>query len=142
MIRGTTAPFKFEVPYDTSAISAMVVKWSQKHYDGVGTAKLPLEKWYLPSKSRNDGFAFSDENPKEIQTILTEEETLRFTDKEKAYMQIRVQFDFGEDKGQVVRASLPQKITVYPALYEDQIGSSTPSEIIDDFYIYDAGTIR
>lgn len=152
MIRGTTAPFKFEVPYDTSTISAIVVTFSQKHWNGTATAALPLEKWYLASwmtqedgsvklvETRNDGFAFSETNPKEIQTTLTEEETLRFSDKEKAYMQIRVQFDI--DGGQVTRASLPQKITVHPVLNDSQIGTPTPSETIDDLYIFDAGAIK
>ncbi len=152
MIRGTTAPFKFEVPYDAGTITTMVVTFSQKHWQGTNTAKLPLEKWYIASwttqedggmklvETRNDGFAFSETNPKEIQTSLTEEETLRFSDKEKAYMQIRVQFDI--DGGHVTRASLPQKITVYPVLTDGQIGAPTPSEKIDDIYIYDAGEIK
>jgi hypothetical protein len=152
MIRGTTAPFKFEVPYDTNTISAIVVTFSQKHWYGTDTAKLPIKKWYLASwatqedgsvklvETRNDGFAFSTTNSKEIQTNLTEEETLRFSDKEKAYMQIRVIFDL--DEGQVARASLPQKITVYPVLSDEQIGTPTPSEVIDNVYIFDAGVIE
>ena len=152
MIRGTTAPFKFNVPYDTSTISSMVVTFSQKHWHGTDEARLPIEKWYVASwttqedgslkltETRNEGFAFSETNPKEIQTNLTEEETLRFSDKEKAYMQIRIQFD--TDGGQVTRASLPQKITVYPVLNNEQIGTPTPSETIGDIYIFDAGVIR
>ena len=152
MIRGTTAPFKFEVPYDTNTISAIVVTFSQKHWRLTNTAPFSLEKWYTASwvtqedgsmklvKTRNDGFAFSETNPKEVQMILPEEDTLRFSDKEKAYMQIRVQFDI--DGGQVTRASLTQKITVYPVLNDSQIGAPTPSETIDDIYIFDAGEIK
>lgn len=152
MIRGTTAPFKFEVPYDTNTISAIVVTFSQKHWRLTDTAPFSLEKWYIASwetqedgsmkmiSTRNDGFAFSSINPKEIQMSLPEEDTLRFSDKEKAYMQIRVQFEI--DEGQVTRASLPQKITVYPVLNNEQIGTPTPSEIVDDIYIYDAGEIK
>lgn len=152
MIRGTTAPFKFEVPYDTSTISAIVATFNQKHWRGTDVARLPIEKWYTASwvaqedgsmkltETRNDGFAFSPTNPREIQTNLTEEETLRFSDKEKAYMQIRVQFDI--DGGTVTRASLPQKITVYPVLNDSQIGPPTPSDVIEDIYIFDAGKIE
>jgi hypothetical protein len=152
VIRGTTTPFKFEVPYDTSTISAIVVTFSQKHWSGTADAPLPLKKWYIASwepqedgsmkltAKENQGFAFSEINPKEIQMSLTEEETLRFSDKEKAYMQIKVQFEI--DGGQVVRASLPQKITVYPVLYDDTIGTPTPSDIFDDIYILDAGTME
>lgn len=152
MIRGTTAPFKFEVPYDTSTITTIVATFSQKHWQGTNIARLPLEKWYIASwatqedgsmklvTTRNDGFAFSEVNPKEVQTNLTEEETLRFSDKEKAYMQVRVQFDV--DGWHVTSASLPQKITVYAALNEDQIGTPNPSETIGNIYIYDAGEVR
>lgn len=152
MIRGTTAPFKFEVPYDTSTISTIVVTFSQKHWRLTDIAPFSLEKRYTASwvtqedgsmkliPMINNGFAFSETNSKEIQMMLPEEDTLRFSDKEKAYMQIRVQFDI--DGGQVTRASLPQKITVYPVLNDSQIGTPTPSETIDDIYIFDAGAIK
>ena len=124
MIRGTTAPFKFNVPYDTSTISTMVATFSQKHNNGTAEEPLPIEKWYIKDYGageviRNDGFAFSDTNPNEIQTSLTEEQTLRFSDKEKAYMQIRVQF--ATDEGTRVVGSKPVKITVYPV--NDNVGN-------------------
>lgn len=154
MIRGTTTPFKIEVPYDTNTISAIYAIFYQKHWKGTeDTGRLPIEKYYKASwveqedgsmkldETHNDGFTFSETNSKEIQTVLSENETLRFSDKEKAYMQIKIQFEFDEGASRVIRASLPQKITVYPVLKDTQIGIPDASETDGGFYIFDAGTI-
>lgn len=146
MIRGTTAPFKFQVPYDTSTITAIVVTFSQKHWTNPGPNPIPIHKWYVRSPengvipeipTRNDGFVFFD---KEIHTSLAAEDTMRFSDKEKAYVQIRVQHLV--DGGILTTASKPQKFTVYPVLNDEDLGLPTPSETIDDnVYIFDAGKL-
>lgn len=139
MIRGTTAPFKFDVPYPFSEISKIVATFKQKHNTGIGNP-LPIIKMYdvTYEQSRNDGFAAPDPTSKEVHISLNPEETLRFSDKEKAYVQIQVYYQ-GRN---VAVASTPQKVTVYPVLNDDSIVDIEPSDIIDEsLFIFDAGQI-
>ena len=53
------------------------------------------------------------ENPREISVMLTEEETLRFSEKTKAYVQLRAR-----NREDNAFATKQEEITVYP-VYED-----------------------
>ena len=137
MIRGTTAPFKFDVPYAFSEISKIVATFWQKHNKGINNP-LPITKTYdnINETENSGGFTAPDPSAKEVYVSLNPEETLRFSDKEKAYVQIQVYY---ADRDLSV-GSIPQKITVYP-VYHDKPIVDIPSVIIDDIHIFDAGVI-
>ena len=138
MIRGTTAPFKFTVPHPFNEITKIVATFKQKHNKGIGNP-LPIVKIYDVSygEPRNDGFAALDPESTEIHTSLNPEETLRFSDKEKGYVQVQVYY---QDRNIVV-GNTPQKFTVYPVFNDTPIVDIEPSEIIGETYIFDAGVV-
>lgn len=132
MVRGTTAQFKFILPYDYSDISSVKITFWQPGNNGVDeTRPLPIVK-VLSQCSRTN-------IPNELSVTLTEEETLRFTDKRKAYVQLKGQSSEGN-----IFASKQEIITVYP-ICDDSILDDpddilpTPSE--DGWVILDGTTI-
>lgn len=137
MIRGTTAPFKFDIPYPWEEVTTIVATFWQKHNNGTVEAPLPIKKIYYadPVNARNDGF--TSPSALEVYTNLTPWETLRFSDKEKAYVQIQVYY---ADRN-VTAASPEQAVAVYPVKNDEPVGGLEPSEAIDDVYIFDAGEI-
>ena len=136
MIRGTTAPFKFIIPYPFDEVSKIVATFKQKHNKGIGNP-IPIMKMYDTSASRNDGFAASEQNPTEVYITLNPEETLRFSDKEKGYIQIQVYYQ-GRD---IAVSNVPEKFTVYPVFNDTPIVDMEPTEIVEDTYIFDSGEI-
>lgn len=134
MIRGTTAPFKFALSRPFEEVSIMEVQFWQKHH-----MQTPIVKRYdmESTPTRNDGFAAVSPAAKEVQTNLNPEETLRFSDKEKGYVQIQAYY--GSDG--FSEGSLPQKFTVYPTYSNDPI-VIPPAEPVDDYiYVFDAGEL-
>ena len=108
MIRGTSAKFKFTLPCDFSELeSAKIVFW-QKDNSG------PDESRPLPIIKILDQCEQSI-NTNELYISLNQEETLRFTDDEKAYVQLVVETTYGKHI-----ASREEMITVYP-IYDDEI---------------------
>ena len=106
MVRGTTAQFKFKLPYDFSELAVVkIMFWQPGNYGPNETRPLPIVK-VLQQCNRC-------ENPREISVTLTEEETLRFSEKSKAYVQLRARNS--EDNA---FATKQEEITVYP-VYED-----------------------
>ena len=107
MVRGTTAQFKFKLPYDFSELKIVkIMFWQPGNYGPSETRPLPIVKVL--------GQCFgNEENPREISVILTEEETLRFSEKTKAYVQLRAR-----NRGDNAFATKQEEITVYP-VYED-----------------------
>jgi hypothetical protein len=104
MIRGTTAQFKFKLPYAKDECEWITIKFWQSH----NTSRL------LPiTRTKDDCDAPSDS--KEIYVSLTAEETARFLDKYKAKVQLRAQANG------TVFGSKPQLVTVYP-MPDDIIG--------------------
>lgn len=137
MIRGTTAPFKFVVPYAFQEITRIEAVFWQKHHKGTDEAPLPIEKIYNGLENgRNDGFAAPTLESKEVHTTLTPEETFRFSENEKGYAQVKV---FYADRNLIV-SSKEQKFTVYPSHNDDPI-IVDPPEVMDDLYVFDAGAI-
>lgn len=97
MIRGTTAQFKFTLPYTKDECEWITIKFWQPNNP---TKLLPI------TRTKDDCDAPSDS--KEIYVSLTAEETSRFLDKFKAKAQLRAQANG------TVFGSKPRLITVYP----------------------------
>ena len=137
MVRGTTAPFKFNVPYEWSEICAIEATFTQKKDDG---SQLSIVKQYDTRWGENinpGGFTLDDKNPNIIYVVLDSAETLMFSDKRKAQVQIKV---YCSQKGTV--ANKPVRFTVYPinndSILED-IGTPKPGD--SSVRILDAGKI-
>lgn len=82
-------------------------------------------------------FVNESNNSNELYVVLTAEETMRFSDKHKAKMQLRARC---LSNGRVF-SHLPRIITVYPIndeLFEDYI---IPSDTGDDWIVLDGGSI-
>lgn len=129
MVRGTTAQFQFKLPYNYSDLSLAKIVFWQPGNDG------PNEMRPLPIVKILDQCSASDD-PNEIYITLTEEETLRFSEKSKAYVQLKAKCIDGN-----TFASKKEIITVYP-VYDDSVLEDeilpTPS---DDGWIILDGSI-
>lgn len=126
MIRGTTAQFKFKLPYTLGDLQWVVMQFWQPGNDGTTDAPLPIVK----RKTELTG------DSTELLVSLTPHETLRFTDKLKARVQLRAQHTNGS-----VFASHQELVTVYP-LPNDLIQEPVlPSESDDGWVVLDGGSI-
>lgn len=112
MIRGTTAQFKFKMPYTLSELLWATMQFWQPGNNGTTEAPLPIIK----KKTDFSG----DGDSRELLVSLTSEETLRFTDKMKARVQLRAQHENG-----TVFASHQEIVTVYP-LPDDLVVEQDP----------------
>lgn len=99
MIRGTTAQFKFKMPYSKSECDSIRIKFWQPNNP---SELLPI------TRTAND--CSTTDNDKELCVSLTAEETARFSDKYKARVQLRAQVNG------TVFGSYPQIIPVYPMI--------------------------
>lgn len=80
MIRGTTAQFKFKLPYPKEELSWATIKfWQPQNPSKLLPITRTLEHCHAPDDS------------KELCVSLTAEETSRFIDKYKANLQLRAQ---------------------------------------------------
>ena len=132
MIRGTTAQFKFRLPYNLSDISIIKITFWQEGYGGPdSTRPLPIVK-ILDQCTRSD-------LPNEIIATLNKEETLRFVDDRKAYVQVQ-----GKTIDKVAFASKQVLVSVYP-VYDDSILDEeivpTPGPDINGIIYLDGGII-
>jgi hypothetical protein len=126
MIRGTTAQFKFKLPYTLENLQWAKMQFWQPGNNGTPEAPLPIVK----RKTDLSG------DSKELLVSLTSHETLRFTDKLKAKVQLRAQHIDG-----TVFASLPEFVTVYPLpdhLVDEPI---LPEEDEDGWVVLDGAEI-
>lgn len=130
MIRGTTAQFKFRLPYNCSELeSAKIVFWQTGNAGPSANRPLPITKIL-------DHCALT-EVPNELCVTLTQEETLRFVDDRKAYTQLRAVTHEG-----VSIASKVQLITVYPVYDDTIIGDNfIPTPDYDGLVILDGETV-
>ena len=101
MIRGTTAQFRFHIPYKFDEINWVTIKFWQKGNTGTTESPLPI------TKRKTD--CYTSSNPNEICVSLNPDETSRFSDQLKAYVQLRAQTEDG-----ITFASNQELITVYP----------------------------
>lgn len=123
MIRGTTAQFKFKLPYAKDELVWTTIKFWQPN----NPSKL------LPIIKELEDCSASDD-PKNLCVSLTAEETSRFLDKYKAKVQFRAQ----HLQSGAVFGIRPKSITVYPMDIEDSI---VPIENADNIVILDGETI-
>lgn len=108
MIRGTNAQFKFQLPYKFSELERVKITFWQPDNNGPAIDRpLPIIKVLGQCSPSNI--------PNELYVTLNQEETLRFADDRKAYVQLRASTIEG-----IPIASLKQSITVYP-VYDDSI---------------------
>ena len=127
MIRGTTAQFKFKLPYTKAELLWATIKfWQQDNLNP-----------YLPITKKLEHCDSPDDST-ELCVSLTAEETIRFSEKRKAKVQIRAQ----HIQSGTIFGSRPQLITVYPMndeiLEEDPM---MPAENEEGWIILDGETI-
>lgn len=130
MIRGTTAQFKFKLPYTKAELLWATMKFWQPGNSGTTDAPLPITKRLEHCDSPDDSM--------ELCVSLTAEETSRFSDKYKARVQLRAQ----HSGSGTVFGSRPQLITVYPML--DEIIEEDPTMPVandEGFVVLDGETI-
>ena len=130
MVRGTTAQFKFNLPYNYSDLSLVKITFWQPGNSGPATDRpLPIVKILSQCSSCED--------PKELSVTLSAEETLRFSDESKGYVQLRAQSLDGYTFG-----SKQERFTVYP-VYDDTIldGEITPTPDDSGLIILDGESI-
>lgn len=124
MIRGTTAQFKFKLPYAKNDLQWVTMKFWQPGNEGTEDAPLPIIK----KKSHCD----SADDSKELIVSLTAGETLRFSDKFKAKVQMRAQHKSG-----LVFGSKERVITVYPIQNDLTQDAILPGETDDGWIVLD-----
>lgn len=129
MIRGTTACFKFKLPYAAELVSSVKIVFWQDNNNG------PSESRPLPiTKIKTQ--CFWETGAKEISVNLSPEETLRFSDQRKGYVQLT-----GTVNGTKF-ASHQEMFTVYPVRDEDvSDGDILPTPGNDGVIILDGGHI-
>lgn len=129
MIRGTTAQFKFKLPYaKRELLSATIKFWQPNNTNNL----LPIIRT-LDADKLNDCFVSDDS--KELCISLTSEETSRFSDKYKAKVQLIAQHIDGTNFG-----SRPQVVTVYP-MPDDIIGPTMPGANEEGWIVLDGETV-
>lgn len=99
MIRGTTAQFKFKLPYSYDELSWVTIKFWQPNNPNR----------FLPITRKLDSCVALDDS-KVLCVSLTAEETTRFLDKYKAKVQLRGQHEVSG----TVFGCKPIMFTVYP----------------------------
>ena len=130
MIRGTHALFKFNIPYNCADLKLVKITFWQPGNKGASADRpLPIVKVLDQCGLTN--------NPNELAVVLSQEETLRFSDKAKAYVQLRATCKDGR-----IFASKQEQITVYP-IYDDTILGDVilPSPDDDGQIILDGGRV-
>jgi hypothetical protein len=128
MIRGTTAPFTFKLPYPKNQIEWVTIKFWQD-----GNHLLPISKDFKDFAESDDSY--------ELTVELTVADTKKFSDKKKAKAQLAAQLKpaFGGRKF----ASQQQLITVYP-IQDDLVGGNDTTDdapIENGWTILDGGII-
>lgn len=131
MIRGTNHDFQIKMPYDYDDVPYITVVFWQK--DNNGSEKFGP----LPIKKFHDDCIVSAANNKEITVTLNPDETARFLDDRKAYMQFSATTSSG------IRFGCTQReITVYPMYNDSILGDITPSSENNGLIILDGGDIE
>lgn len=129
MIRGTTAQFKFEIPYDWNTVAnANVVFWQDGNDGPDETRPLPIRK------IKGDCVWIASD--KMVTVTLQPEETARFSDDRKAKVQLSATTFSG-----IRFASEQQDIVVYPIYLDDVWEDVVPPSEDDGYAILDAGEI-
>ncbi len=131
MIRGTTAQFRFKIPYDFDTLeSASVVFWQNGNGGPALDRPLPITKTKM-----NGDLTTLPGNQRVIIASFTREETLRFVTDRKASIQLIAQTTSGIDF-----ASDEEIVTVYP-IADDSIVDDPVIPPSDTPIILDGGLI-
>lgn len=126
MIRGTTAQFKFNLPYTKAELNWVTIKFWQS---GNTSTLLPITK--------NLDHCDAPDDSTELYVSLTAEETTRFSEERKAKVQLRGQANNG-----TIFGCPPKLISVYP-MRDDIIEENPelPPENSEGWIIFDGKTI-
>jgi len=142
MIRGTTAQFQFKLPYDKQNVqSAEVVFWQQNNSGLDEDFPLPIKKVYVLDMDSGGSIVTSGPwnwvDDSTLAVKLWQSETLTFSDKYKARVQLRAKSTDG-----LVFASSQEVITVYPIYLDYPLGDDIiPTPDIDGTIILDGEDI-
>ena len=122
MIRGTTAQFKFKLPYSKGDILLVEAKFWQSGNKGLNRGySLPITKSYQRTLSDNGEvvtqYPWNWLDDYTMVVRLGQQETLTFSDKYKARVQLRVRTEDG-----LVFASEQQIVNVYPVNWDEPLG--------------------
>jgi hypothetical protein len=132
MIRGTTAQFKFKLPCKKGDLGWATIKFWQPGNPGIGDS--------LPITKRLEHCSGSDD-AEELCVSLLPKETMRFSDKTKAKVQLRALKKEDSENGTIF-ASHQQSVVVYP-VNDDILNDDNISDIEDsgDYVILDGQPI-
>lgn len=134
MIRGTTALFKFKLPYEKESIMSVNIKFWQPNNLSNSSPIITIK---LRGTSLDDCFA--TDKPKELCVSLRSDETLKFSDKYKGKVQLWGQLLGQGDEGATF-GSRPQIFTVYP-MPDDIMDPTMPGINEDGWVVLDGETI-
>ena len=132
MIKGTTVAFKFDLPCEFSELTDATIYFWQKRYAGTAEAPLPITKTKTHCTA-------SSSKQNELIVILSDEETNRFTEKEKGYVQLQGKTKSAGATAETVFASRQKMFTVYP-LY-NPMDKPEPLPDSDGYIILDGESI-
>ena len=126
MIRGATAQFKFQLPYPTSYLTVVKFMAWQYHNDGPSPSRpLPIIKILQQCVTCEQSDALG---PNDLLVTLNKEETLRFHDDRKAYVQL-----LAKVVGAPAFGCEPYEVPVYPVGDEEILHDDiTPTPVIED----------
>lgn len=125
MIKGTTTQFRFYIPCDFSAIEYMSITfWQEGYYGPADNRRLPIIKEKAQCTTLN--------SPRTVCVTLNREETLRFSEDRKAYVQFRATASDGTSY-----ATKKREITVYPVYDDSLIEDVAPTPDFDGYIILD-----
>ena len=130
MIRGTTAQFKFKLPYSYCELEWITIKFWQP---GNPSERLPITKTKTNCSTTDD--------PTELCVSLSATETAIFSDKYKGKVQLRAQPFANGSFG-----STQQTFTVYPmhdGIIDEDIPEEpdTPPVAREEWIVLDGGTV-
>lgn len=130
MIRGTTAQFKFKLPCTKEDLHWATITIGQTGNTGTSDAPVPIIKRLSNCPMPNES--------NELCISLDALETMRFSEKVKAYVQFRAQRKDG-----TVFGNRTKYISVYPMSNEilDQDDPIMPSYNGEDIVVFDAKSI-
>ena len=130
MIRGTTAQYRFKLPCTKEELLWATITVGQRGNEGTTEAPLPIIKKLVNCPMPNES--------KELCISLDATETMRFSEKIKAYVQFRAQRKDGSVFGNKTRY-----YTVYPMSDEilDADDPIIPTPNNDGYIVLDGQTI-
>ncbi len=122
MIRGTTAQFKFKLPYPVEELKWATIRFWQP---GNMNPSLPITRILKDCSAPAD--------PTELYVSLDADDTMKFSEKHKAKVQLRARHESG-----TVFGSRTKLVTVYPMYEEDP---NLPAENEEGWVILDGETV-